>query len=138
MTSFERLQQRLQELGHSAKKSLGQNFLVSDNVISKILQRTDSTKAQRLIEIGPGLGALTDGLLQSEKPITLIEMDRRLAEYWRQRGAHVIEADALQIDWLELIGPHVTLVSNLPYQISSSLVIDRSMEINGLGNMILM
>lgn len=138
MTAMEKLQQRLQELGHVAKKSLGQNFLVSDHVISKILKRVEDTGAKFLVEVGPGLGALTEGLLEMKKPLTLIEMDSHLAEYWRGRGAKVIEGDALQLDWQPLVGADVCFVSNLPYQISSSIVIERSLEPEGVGSMVLM
>lgn len=138
MTALERLKLRMAELEHSAKKSLGQNFLISDAVIGKILKRVENTNPQKIIEIGPGLGALTEGLLETKIPLTLIEMDRGLAEYWRKREIAVIEGDALQISWQNLIDSKVTLVSNLPYQISSSIVIDRSLDSPGLGNMILM
>jgi 16S rRNA (adenine1518-N6/adenine1519-N6)-dimethyltransferase len=138
VTAYERLQQKLQELGHIAKKSLGQNFLVSDHVISKILKQVEDLKAEKLIEIGPGLGALTEGLLEMKTPITLLEMDSGLAEYWRGRGCNLIEGDALQIDWSNLTGPNTVLVSNLPYQISSSIVIERSLDSNQLKAMVLM
>ncbi len=138
MTALERLQKRMQELGHSAKKSLGQNFLISDLVIGKILRRVENTKPKKIVEVGPGLGALTEGLLETKIPLTLIEMDRVLAEYWRGRGLEVIEGDALRIDWSGLVGADVTFVSNLPYQISSSIVIERSLEREGVGNMVLM
>jgi 16S rRNA (adenine1518-N6/adenine1519-N6)-dimethyltransferase len=138
MTALERLQKRMEELGHSAKKSLGQNFLISDVVIGKILKRVASTNPEKMVEVGPGLGALTEGLLETKIPLTVIEMDRGLAEYWRSRNIKVIEGDALQIDWSELIGPNVTFVSNLPYQISSSIVIERSLESHGCGHMVLM
>jgi 16S rRNA (adenine1518-N6/adenine1519-N6)-dimethyltransferase len=136
------MQKRLEELGHTAKKSLGQNFLVSDLVIEKILRKValqvELQKAERLIEIGPGLGALTEGLLESKTSLQLIEMDQALAAYWRGRGCQVLEADALQIDWNNLITPGAALVSNLPYQISSSIVIERSLDPKPLAFMVLM
>jgi 16S rRNA (adenine1518-N6/adenine1519-N6)-dimethyltransferase len=138
MTALERLQKRMEELGHAAKKSLGQNFLISDGVISKILKKVENTKPKRIVEVGPGLGALTEGLLAMKLPLTLIEMDRDLAKYWRERGAEVLEGDALQISWENLTGHDVTFVSNLPYQISSSIVIERSLDKSGVGNMVLM
>lgn len=138
MTALQRLQQRLEELGHSAKKSLGQNFLVSDHVIKKIIQKVETLSAEKIIEIGPGLGALTEELLKLNVPLTLIEMDHHLAEYWKQRGCDLVEGDALQISWKNWLQPSVCLVSNLPYQISSSLVIDRSIDSPTLGGMILM
>jgi 16S rRNA (adenine1518-N6/adenine1519-N6)-dimethyltransferase len=111
LTALERLQQRLDELKLFAKKSLGQNFLISD-------------------------GALTDLLTKKYKNLTLIELDRNLAEFWRNQNFKVIEGDALQMDW-DFTGEHL-LVSNLPYQISSSLLIDRSLDPVQLKAMVLM
>ena len=139
MTSTrERLKNFLEKQPHDAKRSLGQNFLVSDHVVEKILKAAQSFNPEKLIEVGPGPGALTDHLKTWSIPLQLIELDRDLVAYWREQGCEVIEADALQIDWSQLIKPNTVLVSNLPYQISSSLVIDRSLDENGLQAMVLM
>lgn len=135
MNARERLQIVLEKTGAAAKKSLGQNFLVSDLVIERIHQAVKAQSPKALIEIGPGAGALTDGLLQQGLPLQLIELDTGFAAYWRERGAEVLEGDALRVDWTALTqGKECTLVSNLPYQISSSIVIDRSIErdVNGM------
>lgn len=139
-TARERLQQVQEALGIHAKKSLGQNFLVSDVVIGRIIQRAQDFNPEILIEVGPGPGALTYFLKQFNASFAVIELDRVLAQYWRDQGLNVTEADALQLDWslfYQGSGKKV-LVSNLPYQISSSIVIDRSMDINGLDGMVLM
>lgn len=142
MTALERLQKRLNEFESKAefkfiaKKSLGQHFLISDGVINKILAAVDDEKPKMLIEIGPGYGALTDLLSAKYKNLTLIELDSNLAEFWRVKNFNVIEADALRMDWKFSVG-HL-LVSNLPYQISSTLVIDRSLDSILLQAMILM
>lgn len=136
LTALERLEKRMNELRIFAKKSLGQNFLISDGVINKILAAVDDEKPAFVIEVGPGCGALTDILSEKYKQLTLIELDHSLAEFWRSHGFQVIEADALQMDW-EFSEQHL-LVSNLPYQISSSLVIDRSLDEVPLKAMILM
>jgi 16S rRNA (adenine1518-N6/adenine1519-N6)-dimethyltransferase len=125
------------ELNVFAKKALGQNFLVSDHVIDKIIQATSEIKnVTDVIEIGPGCGALTDLLKEKYKNLTLIELDHTFAEYWKFQGLQVIAGDALQIDWAFAKGQ--MLVSNLPYQISSSLVIERSLDAEPLLAMILM
>jgi 16S rRNA (adenine1518-N6/adenine1519-N6)-dimethyltransferase len=140
------LKTTLQALGIEPKKSLGQNFLVSDQVIEKILRAAAApvpgiapSGAQSLLEIGPGPGALTRGLRQLGHPLTLIELDRKIAQYWREQGLEVIEQDALKLDWssLPLASPRY-LVSNLPYQISASLVIERSMDEKPFEKMVLM
>lgn len=135
-TAVERLKKRQEELQVVAKKSLGQNFLVSDAVIGKILKSAVAFKPKKVIEIGPGCGALTDLLLKEFKDFQVIELDRSLAEYWRSQKIEVTEADALQIDWTGF--SDYLLVSNLPYQISSSLVIERSLDNPSLQGMILM
>jgi 16S rRNA (adenine1518-N6/adenine1519-N6)-dimethyltransferase len=139
MTARERLRSRIEELGIEPKKSLGQNFLINDSVIEKILKAAEKNKSDALIEVGPGLGALTDGLKNISEKLTLIEYDRQLAEYWRAKKFNVVEDDALKVDWKKLIQEtKTTLISNLPYQISSSLVIDRSMDVHPLHAMVLM
>lgn len=137
----EKVKSRLLELQTEAKKSLGQNFLVSDQVIQKIIQAAAKIESENLIEIGPGLGALTDDLLALNRKTVLIEFDAVIANYWQSRinpPNHLIKGDALQVDWTNLTGPETLLVSNLPYQISSSLVIDRSVDEKPLKAMILM
>lgn len=136
MTALERLEKRQNELALVAKRSLGQNFLVSDAVINKIISAVEDFTPKSLIEIGPGCGALTDLLLPRYPDMKLIELDRGLASFWRAQGAEVIEGDALRIDWN--FSSESVLVSNLPYQISSSLVIERSVMGAQLRGMVLM
>jgi 16S rRNA (adenine1518-N6/adenine1519-N6)-dimethyltransferase len=131
------LKLRMQELEVHSKKSLGQNFLISETVIRRIIEAVEYENPDFLIEIGPGLGSLTEEMLQ-RRP-RLIELDSVLAEYWRSRGSEVIEHDALKLKWEELgFAENTWLVSNLPYQISSSLVIDRCFGPRNLQGMILM
>lgn len=130
---------KLESLGLSPKKSLGQNFLVSKLAIEKIVTAVRAHGPQTLFEVGPGLGSLTDGLTALTCPLTLLELDRSFAEYWRQKNFNVIEGDALKWDWNRVEKPDQTvLVSNLPYQISSSIVIDRSIQEKPLKGMVLM
>jgi len=141
----ERILERLRELGAEPKRSLGQNFLISDFVVEKILAAARAFPFSQIVEVGPGLGALTEDLLSMGEAITLLELDRKFVDYWKSRAqtsAHpiqVMEGDALQMDWKSLALPADTLfVSNLPYQISSSLVIERCLEPAGITRMILM
>lgn len=136
--SKDRLNLVLQAEQRDPKRSLGQNFLVNDLVIAKIIAAVENSGAQELIEVGPGPGSLTYFLTQMNKPLKLIELDQGWAEYWRRKDQTVIEADALRINWQELIKPEVMLVSNLPYQISSTIVIDRCMDLQPLKAMVLM
>lgn len=149
----ERLLQKIQQTGTGPKRSLGQNFLISDHVIDRILENafdfgesvfwSKAGTPSAMIEIGPGLGALTEGLLEGTARrglgFQVIELDRQFAENWRLAGVRVHEIDALQADWQAFqLSPNTRLISNLPYQISSSLVIDRSVWPCGVGSMILM
>lgn len=137
--SRRRLEQTLEELGILAKKSLGQNFLISDVVIERIILQVKDFQPEELIEVGPGPGALTNFLQQMNIPLQLIELDRVIAEYWRKKGFDVLEQDALRLDWSSLYtGRKTVFVSNLPYQISSSIVIERSVESKGVAHMVLM
>ena len=121
---------RMEELGIDPKRSLGQNFLINDEVIQKIVKTVERCKAEEVVEVGPGLGSLTDHLIELPSRLRLVELDRALAKYWEnERGCEVTEDDALQLDWRKLgLRPQWVLVSNLPFQISSSLVIERSLE----------
>lgn len=130
---------KLEALGVSPKKALGQNFLVSTGAIEKIVNAVKAMSPQYLVEIGPGLGSLTESLVALELPLTLLELDRMFSAYWRERNFEVVEGDALRWDWGQLAHPKGTvLVSNLPYQISSSIVIDRSVPGEDLKGMVLM
>jgi 16S rRNA (adenine1518-N6/adenine1519-N6)-dimethyltransferase len=135
-----RMQNRLVELKHDAKKSLGQNFLVSDHVIAKIIQATELSlndlEKKSLIEIGPGLGAITDYLVDLKCDYQAIELDTVLFQYWENKKIKIINQDALQADWSHFDSD--ILVSNLPYQISSSIVIEKSLDPYKLKIMILM
>ncbi len=131
--------QRLESLQISPKRSLGQNFLINSEVVEKILSSVRAWSPSMLVEVGPGAGALTDELQEMGLVLKLIELDSKFAEHWREQGLEVIEGDALKIDWKELqLSDQSVLVSNLPYQISSSLVIDRSMDRNRFEAMALM
>lgn len=139
MTLKEDLLAKMQELGIEPKRSLGQNFLISERVVSEIFQHVDRRAPKFIIEIGPGLGALTERLVERATPFKLIELDRLFAQYWRKRGAEVIEQDALQLNWPNVVCPEGTLLlSNLPYQIGSRLVIDLSLGPAHIDVMVLM
>jgi 16S rRNA (adenine1518-N6/adenine1519-N6)-dimethyltransferase len=139
MTRKEKIVERLRELGAEPKRSLGQNFLISDHVVESILTAAKSSEFTDLVEVGPGLGAITDDLITIGAPMQVIELDKRFAESWRSKGLHVIEADALTVNWTGLgLRENSLFVSNLPYQISSSIVIDRSIQPANIRRMVLM
>ena len=133
------LKRRLQEMGISPKKAFGQNFLVSKTVIDRIVGAVQSRTFSDLIEIGPGLGALTEKLIEAGMKPRLIELDRDFVAHWRGRGLDTIDQDALKLDWPSLkLRDNSLLVSNLPYNISTHLVVDRCSGPSQLQHMILM
>src|SRR5215469_5802456 len=115
-TARERLQEALEILGVTAKKSLGQNFLVSDVVIGRIIDQVKEFAPEYMVEVGPGPGALTFFLKQMNVPLQLIELDHVIAEHWRGQGLPVIEQDALRLDWEQFYtaaaGKKMVFVSN--------------------------
>jgi 16S rRNA (adenine1518-N6/adenine1519-N6)-dimethyltransferase len=133
-----RIKDLMELMGRGSKRSLGQNFLVNSGKIDLIIKYVQDAKPQAILEIGPGLGALTHKLLKVFPKIKLIELDHQFAQYWTQQGAAVVMADALKVDWSELQLENALLVSNLPYQISSRVVVDRSIDPQGLVTMVLM
>lgn len=126
----------MDELQIYAKKSLGQNFLISDHVIDKIIDATVGFNCSRVVEVGPGCGALTDILREKYTELILVELDRNFIDFWKSQNLEVIEGDALRIPWEFAKGR--ILVSNLPYQISASLLIERSLDHEPLVGMVLM
>ncbi|HTH51920.1 MAG TPA: 16S rRNA (adenine(1518)-N(6)/adenine(1519)-N(6))-dimethyltransferase RsmA [Pyrinomonadaceae bacterium] len=112
---------------HRPKRSLGQNFLRDRSVVDRIIGALDVSPGEPVIEIGPGQGALTERLIKLGADVTAIEFDRELAPALRDRflGANisVIEADALEVDFANLVGhPPAKLVANLPYNISTPIL----------------
>jgi len=110
---------------HKARQRFGQNFLTDLAVIDQIIQAINPQPGQLVVEIGPGLSALTAPLVQRLDHLTVVEIDRDLAGRLRQRYSAerltVIEGDALNLDWSAL-GENVRLVGNLPYNISTPLL----------------
>ena len=110
---------------HRARKRFGQNFLVDPRYIDRILESIAPRPGDHLIEIGPGLGALTDALLTRNANLDVIEIDRdlaaRLARRYPCEQLRVHTADALKFDFAAL-GSQLRVVGNLPYNISSPLL----------------
>jgi 16S rRNA (adenine1518-N6/adenine1519-N6)-dimethyltransferase len=115
--------------GHRARKRFSQNFLHDTHYIDRIVAAIAPHARQRIVEIGPGLGALTKRLIAAAGHIYCVEIDRDLATRLREAfPAHqltVIEGDALAFDWAALardVGGALRIVGNLPYHISTPLL----------------
>lgn len=118
----------LREIRVSPVKTLGQNFLHDQNLARWIVDKAELTAEDYVVEIGPGLGALTQFALDSGARVLAIEKDRRLADFLRKRFAthrlEILHADALDFDVRRLFAqPRVKLLGNLPYYISSQLLL---------------
>jgi 16S rRNA (adenine1518-N6/adenine1519-N6)-dimethyltransferase len=111
---------------HVARKRFGQHFLTDGAVIDAIVDLIAPKPGEALVEIGPGLGAMTHPLVARCEQLTVIELDRDLAQRLRARpGIEVIEADVLQVDFAALAqarGQRLRIVGNLPYNISSPIL----------------
>jgi 16S rRNA (adenine1518-N6/adenine1519-N6)-dimethyltransferase len=111
--------------GHRARKQFGQHFLSDRHYLGRILAAIDARPGESIVEIGPGLGALTATLVEQAGHLHVVEIDRDLAARLRASFAPerltVHEADALEFDFTRLPAP-LRVVGNLPYNISSPLL----------------
>ncbi len=113
-------------MGHVARKRFGQHFLADGAVIDSIVAAIAPRPDEALVEIGPGLGAMTMPLLERCGRLTVIELDRDLAARLRRDARlEVIEADVLTVDFAALAGRagrKLRVVGNLPYNISTPIL----------------
>jgi 16S rRNA (adenine1518-N6/adenine1519-N6)-dimethyltransferase len=111
---------------HTPRKRFGQHFLADTAVIDAIVRAIAPDASDNVVEIGPGLGALTDPLRSSGARLTVIEIDRDLAARWHKvSGLVVMQADVLRVDFAVLAaraGRPLRVVGNLPYNISTPIL----------------
>jgi 16S rRNA (adenine1518-N6/adenine1519-N6)-dimethyltransferase len=124
-----RLKSLLREGGIHIRKELGQNFLVDEDVLERILDAAELTPAVRAVEVGPGPGVLTERLLAAAGSVVAVEVDPALANLLRHRfgaQAHfqLVEGDILKVPASTLAGgwPAYRVVANLPYYITSPVL----------------
>lgn len=141
MNVYEETQLILHKYKIQANKSLGQNFLVDDNVIDEIIRSSNIDKQDLIIEIGPGLGVLTNRLLQEANNVIAVELDKRMVNILQDRfilnindqaesKLEIINEDILKINLNEIIAEKrkqteiksVKIVANLPYYISTPII----------------
>lgn len=152
MNVYEETQFILNKYKIQASKSLGQNFLVDDNVIEEIIRGSNISKNDLIIEIGPGLGVLTNRLLQEANNIIAVELDARMVNILQNRFKNninnqagskleIINGDILKIDLTKIIAEKkakididkVKVVANLPYYISTPIImklLENRLDIN--------
>lgn len=123
----------MKKYGITANKSLGQNFLIDDEIIDNIVTSANVMKEDMVIEIGPGLGTLTSKLLENAGKVVGIELDDRMIKILQDRFSlydnfKLLHEDILKVNLAELISEnlgelqHVKIVANLPYYITTPII----------------
>ena len=142
----------LKKYNISANKKLGQNFLINDEVIEKIVESACISKDDLVIEIGPGLGTLTEELLNNAKKVIAIELDKRMIQILNDRFSlydnfELINEDVLKVDLKNIIRnekennniKNVKIVANLPYYITTPIImklIEEKLDIESITVMV--
>ena len=115
----------LRGLEQRARRRFGQNFLVDTDLAERIVRCAGVATGDRVVEVGPGLGMLTDALLAAGADLTAVELYRDLAAFLRVRlpGLRLVEADAMKLNWAEVCeGSGWQVVANLPFNVGTPLV----------------
>ncbi|MBN6187379.1 16S rRNA (adenine(1518)-N(6)/adenine(1519)-N(6))-dimethyltransferase RsmA [Aneurinibacillus sp. BA2021] len=144
-----RTREILKKYGFSFKKSLGQNFLIDLNILGKIVEAAELSKEKGAIEIGPGIGALTEQLSRRAGKVVAIEIDQRLLPILADTlspypHAEVVHGDVLEMDLASLIRnkfsayEKVSVVANLPYYVTSAILMKLLEERLPLENIVVM
>ncbi len=122
------------ENGFHPNRTMGQNFLIDRNALDAIIDGAGVAPEMRVLEIGPGLGVLTEALLRRGAAVTAVEKDGRLAArlaaaLGEPAELDVIAGDALRIDWDELLARRFdACVSNLPYSVGTRILLDLALH----------
>lgn len=128
-----RTKEIIQRHGFSFKKSLGQNFLIDQNILNKIVNAADLDESKGALEIGPGIGALTERLARAAGPVTAVEIDQRLLPILGEvmepyPNVRIQHGDVLKLDLAELFRTDfasvgkVSVVANLPYYVTTPIM----------------
>lgn len=123
----------LEKYGFSFKKSLGQNFLIDPNVLNRIVDHAEVTEKTGVIEIGPGIGALTEQLARRAKKVVAFEIDKRLLPILKETmspypNVTVVHQDVLEADLKQAVSDYFTdceeimVVANLPYYVTTPII----------------
>ena len=127
------------------RRDLGQNFVADPNTVRRIAELAHVGAGDRVVEIGAGLGSLTLALADTGADIIAIEVDRGVVPILRdvvidRPNVHVLEADAMRLDWEQLLAghDHWVLVANLPYNVATPLICDLLDEVPAISRMLVM
>ncbi|MBR1729199.1 MAG: 16S rRNA (adenine(1518)-N(6)/adenine(1519)-N(6))-dimethyltransferase RsmA [Selenomonadaceae bacterium] len=112
-----------------ASKRLGQNFLIDKSVVDEIVNAAEIEAGEKILEIGPGIGTLTQGLLEADANVTAVELDKKLPAVLAETLAgyenfSLIQGDILKVDIREIMnGQSFKVVANLPYYITTQIIL---------------
>jgi 16S rRNA (adenine1518-N6/adenine1519-N6)-dimethyltransferase len=127
------------------RRDLGQNFVADANTVRRIADLAHVGAHDHVVEIGAGLGSLTLALADTDATITAIEIDRGVVPILREvvaerANVRVVEADAMQLDWEQLLAGHDdwVLVANLPYNVATPLICDLLDDVPAIARMLVM
>lgn len=118
-----------------AKKRLGQNFLVDENIVNKIIETAKISPHETVLEIGPGLGFVTERLAQTAKKVVAVEIDADAIEELSQlpyENIEIINQDILKVELSDIVDEPVKIVANIPYYITSPILVHLLGEIDQL------
>jgi 16S rRNA (adenine1518-N6/adenine1519-N6)-dimethyltransferase len=133
LTSPSQVRLLLDDIGFKPSKLLGQNFLIDRNILDIIIKTAELMSSDHVLEIGPGLGVVTERLLDKAGHITAVEKDKRLFGYLKEKfqgksNFKLISADMLDVSFDDLAESGVKkIVSNLPYSVGSRILVDMIM-----------
>ena len=127
MSKLEQLQTVLEAKGLWAKKSLGQNFLVDEQALERIVDAADLYEGDEVVEVGPGTGLLTEQLTQKVKKVTAVELDADMVDILQRQFAlsdnfTVLHQDILKTRVEDIASEHYKVVANIPYYITSPVI----------------
>lgn len=148
-TISQNTRQILNQYNLTLKKSLGQNFLTDDHVLNKIVSAADLTNQSGVIEIGPGIGALTERISERAGKVVAVELDQRLVpvlgDIFKDNNKILVKhGDALKVDFHEIIREDlgecnsIHVVANLPYYVTSPILVRLLEERLPLQNIVIM
>ncbi|MGM0440079.1 MAG: 16S rRNA (adenine(1518)-N(6)/adenine(1519)-N(6))-dimethyltransferase RsmA [Chlamydiota bacterium] len=140
--NIKELQSYLESLGTRPKKSLGQNFLVDNNILDKIINTADIRPGEVVLEIGPGPGALTEKLLEAGATVIAVEKDKLFARgLQRLEGSlKIVNDDIMETDLTSLLpkGAPVKVVANIPYNLTTPIIEKLLLHSDSFSSIILM
>ena len=132
LTSPRTIKYIMEKYGFKFSKGLGQNFIIDDNVLERIIEGAEISKDDVILEIGPGIGVMTHALCEEAKKVVAIEIDRSLIPVLSETVGHhdnlkVIHADVLKLDLMETLATEFgavkpKLIANLPYYVTTPII----------------